>query len=166
MRAARSCTFSGGSGARAAGGMIIAPQWGFRGAPPDTPLVTFVVKRKSPGCRAWQSHALAERLQVGAGTAVPQKPPGRGAERPPSGAVGAKPPKKLPGVHPPAVEREKRGAQRGQHLWCTPSHGGEKPRAAHPLAWERSRAQRTPCEKAGVLSKFTICLSASSICVI
>ena len=26
MRAARSCTFSGGSGARAAGGMIIAPQ--------------------------------------------------------------------------------------------------------------------------------------------
>ena len=96
-----------------------------------TPLVTFVVKRKSPGCRA-------ERLQVGAGTAVPQKPPGRGAERPPSGAVGAKPPKKLPGAHPPAVEREKRGAQRGQHLWCTPSHGGEKPRAAHPLRKSRS----------------------------
>ena len=131
---------SGGSGkrihARAAGGMIIAPQWGFRGAPPDTPLVTFVVKRKSPGCRAWQSHALAERLQVGAGTAVPQKPPGRGAERP--GGCGGKAPKKLPGAHPPAVEREKRGAQRGQHLWCTPSHGGEKPRAAHPLRKSRS----------------------------
>ena len=103
-----------------------------RGCPPlGDSLVTFSSGRKSPGCRA-------ERLQVGAGTAVPQKPPGRGAERPPSGAVGAKPPKKFPGAHPPAVEREKRGAQRGQHLWCTPSHGGEKPRAAHPLRKSRS----------------------------
>ena len=92
-------------------------------------LVTFSSGRKSPGCRA-------ERLQVGAGTAVPQKPPGRGAERP--GGCGGKAPKKLPGAHPPAVEREKRGAQRGQHLWCTPSHGGEKPRAAHPLRKSRS----------------------------
>ena len=123
-------------GVRLAAGGAKHPPRGFRGIPPDTPLVTFVVKRKSPGCRAWQSHDLAERLQVGVGTAVPQKPPR--AERPPSGAVGAKPPKKLPGAHPPAVEREKRGAQRGQHLWCTTSHGGEKPRAAHPLRKSRS----------------------------
>ena len=45
---------SGGSGnaaqRRAAGGMIMPPK-GVQGAPPDTPLVTFVVKRKSPG--AW-----------------------------------------------------------------------------------------------------------------
>ena len=35
---------------RAAGGMIMPPKE-VQGAPPDTPLVTFVVKRKSPG--AW-----------------------------------------------------------------------------------------------------------------
>ena len=38
---------------------------GVQGGPPDTPLVTFVVKRKSPGCRAWLCHALAERLHQG-----------------------------------------------------------------------------------------------------
>ena len=125
-------------GAGTAGGAKRPPRGIPKGAALGAPLVTFPATGKSPGCRAWLCHALAERLQVGAGTAVPQKPPGRGAERPPSGAVGAKPPKKLPGAHPPAVEREKRGAQRGQHLWCTPSHGGEKPRAAHPLRKSRS----------------------------
>ena len=29
------------------------------------------VPQKSPGCRAWQSHALAERLLVGAGLPAP-----------------------------------------------------------------------------------------------
>ena len=67
---------SGGSG-EAAGGMIMPPKGSTqRGCPPlGDSLVTFSSGRKSPGCRA-------ERLQVGAGTAVPQKPPGRGAERP------------------------------------------------------------------------------------
>src|SRR5699024_4378887 len=110
--------------------MIMPPKGSTqRGCPPlGDSLVTFSSGRKSPGCRA-------ERLQVGAGTAVRQKPPGRGAERPPSGAVGAKPPKKLPGAHPPAVEREKRGVQRGQHLWCP------------PLAWEREAARSAPPAK-------------------
>ena len=48
-------------GVRLAAGGAKHPPRGFRGIPPDTPLVTFVVKRKSPGCRAWQGHALAER---------------------------------------------------------------------------------------------------------
>ena len=48
-------------GVRLAAGGAKRPPRGFRGIPPDTPLVTFVVKRKSPGCRAWQGHALAER---------------------------------------------------------------------------------------------------------
>ena len=48
-------------GVRLAAGGAKHPPRGFRGIPPDRPLVTFVVKRKSPGCRAWQGHALAER---------------------------------------------------------------------------------------------------------
>ena len=48
-------------GVRLAAGGAKHPPRGFRGIPPDTPLVTFVVKRKSPGCRAWQGYALAER---------------------------------------------------------------------------------------------------------
>ena len=53
-----------------------------RAAALGAPLVTFPATGKSPGCRAWQSHALAERLQVGAGTTNPAKAPGHGAERP------------------------------------------------------------------------------------
>ena len=83
-----------------------------KGAALGAPLVTFPATGKSPGCRAWQSHALAERLQVGAGTAVPQKPPGRGAERPLMG----------------------RSAEEG----TSPPHMREKPRAAHPLRKSRS----------------------------
>ena len=36
-----------------------------RGAALGAPLVTFPATGKSPGCRAWQSHALAERLHQG-----------------------------------------------------------------------------------------------------
>ena len=46
-----------------------------KGAALGAPLVTFPATGKSPGCRA-------ERLQVGAGTAVPAKTPGCRAERP------------------------------------------------------------------------------------
>ena len=52
---------SGGSGACRRWGDDNSPPTGSRGSAPGTPLVTFVVKRKSPGCRAWQGHALAER---------------------------------------------------------------------------------------------------------
>ena len=38
-------------GVRLAAGGAKHPPRGFRGIPPDTPLVTFVVKRKSPGVR-------------------------------------------------------------------------------------------------------------------
>ena len=76
---------SGGSG-EAAGGMIMPPHGGSGSKPPDTPLVTFVVKRKSPGCRA-------ERLQVGAGTAVRKSPRGAGRSARPRGLWGQSPPR-------------------------------------------------------------------------
>ena len=44
-----------------------------KGAALGAPLVTFPATGKSPGCRAWQSHALAERLPLGVGTTVPQR---------------------------------------------------------------------------------------------
>ncbi len=50
-----------------------------KGAALGAPLVTFPASGKSPGCRA-------ERLHQGSlGLPAPQKPPGRGAERPPRG---------------------------------------------------------------------------------
>ena len=50
-----------------------------KGAALGAPLVTFPATGKSPGCRA-------ERLHQGSlGLPAPQKPPGRGAERPPRG---------------------------------------------------------------------------------
>ena len=56
-----------------------------------TPLVTFVVKRKSPGCRAWQGHALAERLHWRSRDFRPCKiPRGGGAEHPQMGGAEAK----------------------------------------------------------------------------
>ena len=54
---------AGGAGAKSEILFARSPS-GVQGVPPDTPLVTFVVKRKSPGCRAWQSHALAERPHI------------------------------------------------------------------------------------------------------
>ncbi len=106
---------SGGSG-EAAGGMIMPPKGSTqRGCPPlGDSLVTFSSGRKSPGCRA-------ERLQVGAGTIVPQKPPGRGAERP---LMGRSAEDGAPA--PPRMGR-----------WA-PTLGREKPRAAHPLRKSRS----------------------------
>ena len=55
---------AGGAGAKSETLFARSPS-GVQGGPPDTPLVTFVVKRKSPGCRAWLCHALAERLHQG-----------------------------------------------------------------------------------------------------
>ena len=55
---------AGGAGANSETLFARSPS-GVQGGPPDTPLVTFVVKRKSPGCRAWLCHALAERLHQG-----------------------------------------------------------------------------------------------------
>ena len=52
-----------------------------KGAALGAPLVTFVVKRKSPGCRAWQGHALAERPLVG--SAEGQRPSHIGPRRGP-----------------------------------------------------------------------------------
>ena len=52
-----------------------APHGSSGGAPPDTPLVTFVVKRKSPGCRAERLHQEAQELPA------PQKISGCRAER-------------------------------------------------------------------------------------
>ncbi len=54
---------AGGAGAKSETLFARSPS-GVQGVPPDTPLVTFVVKRKSPGCRAWQGHALAERPHI------------------------------------------------------------------------------------------------------
>ena len=60
-----------------------------KGAALGAPLVTFPASGKSPGCRAWQSHALAERLQVGAGTTSPaRKSPGAWGGAPIHGAAG------------------------------------------------------------------------------
>ena len=54
----------------------LGPPQGVQGYSPGAPLVTFPATGKSPGCRAWQSHALAERLQVGAGATSPAKAAG------------------------------------------------------------------------------------------
>ena len=54
----------------------LGPPQGVQGRSPGAPLVTFPATGKSPGCRAWQSHALAERLQVGAGATSPAKAAG------------------------------------------------------------------------------------------
>ena len=93
----------------------------------------------------------------------------KGGYTPFAGGPGTR---RFPGVSLPTFStresRPGRGAER-------PLMGRSAEDGAEPLlAWgdgpqpsgERSPAQRTPCEKAGVLSKFTICLSASSICVI
>ena len=56
---------SGGSDAKRRWGDDNSPPAGSRGSAPGTPLVTFVVKRKSPGCRAERLH------QVGAGADSP-----------------------------------------------------------------------------------------------
>ena len=84
----------------------------------------------------------------------PAKAPGARGGAPALGGCGGKAPQEAPGCPPTRGRKRKTGSAEG----AAP--------LVHPLAWERSRAQRTPCEKAGVLSKFTICLSASSICVI
>ena len=73
-----------------------------KGAALGAPLVTFPATGKSPGCRAWQSHALAERLHwwtlgLPAGATSrgyqPRKSPGvEGRSAPSLGAVGAVPP--------------------------------------------------------------------------
>ena len=88
LRAAQSFSFSGGSNACVAGGMIMPPKGSTqRGIPPlGDSLVTFSSGRKLPGARggapawwvqelsapqkppgrqAWQGHALAERLLWG-----------------------------------------------------------------------------------------------------
>ena len=63
-----------------------------------TPLVTFVVKRKSPGCRAWQSHALAERLHWRNRDFRPCKiPRGGGAEHPLMGSAEGQRPSHIVG---------------------------------------------------------------------
>ena len=95
---------AGGAGAKSVSLFARSPSRG-PGVPPGESLVTFFSKRKSPGCRAWQSHALAERLHIRGGRghqplqnlfgeegrsacwwvqglAAPHKFPGRGAERP------------------------------------------------------------------------------------
>ena len=84
----------------------------------------------------------------------PVKAPGARGGAPALGGCGGKAPQEAPGCPHTRGRKRKTGSTEG----AAP--------LVHPLAWERSRAQRTPCEKAGVLSKFTICLSASSICVI
>ena len=71
---------AGGAGAKSEILFARSPS-GVQGVPPDTPLVTFVVKRKSPGCRAWQGHALAERPLVG--SAEGQRPSHIGPRRGP-----------------------------------------------------------------------------------
>ncbi len=64
-----------------------APQGGSEGAPPDTPLVTFVVKRKSPGARG------GAPASVSAGTTSPAKSSqGLGRSALPMGVVGAEGP--------------------------------------------------------------------------
>ena len=63
--------------ALASAARAVTPHWGIpKGAALGDSLVTFSSGRKSPGCRAWQSHALAERLQVGAGATSPAKAAG------------------------------------------------------------------------------------------
>ena len=54
-----------------------------KGAALGAPLVTFPATGKSPGCRAWLCHALAERLHSGSQelTAL-QNPPGGGGAKP------------------------------------------------------------------------------------
>ena len=60
-------------GAGTAGGAKRPPQGIPKGAALGAPLVTFPATGKSPGCRAWLCHALAERLPLGVGTTVPQR---------------------------------------------------------------------------------------------
>ena len=85
-------------GVRLAAGGAKHPPRGFRGIPPDTPLVTFVVKRKSPGCRAWQGHALAERLHWRSRDFRPCKiPRGGGAEHPLMGSAEGQRPSHIVG---------------------------------------------------------------------
>ena len=76
----KSVCFCGTSPSRGCGlpqGERSVPLGGFQRAQPlARPLVTFPATGKSPGCRAWLCHALAERLQVGAGTTSPVKAPG------------------------------------------------------------------------------------------
>ena len=62
---------------------------GVQGGPPDTPLVTFVVKRKSPGVEgrsapSWGvQRGSAPRISGHAGAPVPAKKPPRGTAVPP-----------------------------------------------------------------------------------
>ena len=119
--------FLGGAARRAAGGMIIAPHGGSGGIPPDTPLVTFVVKRKSPGCRAWQGHALAERPLVG--SAEGQRPSHIGPRR------GPRPCKAPEGDRsPPSTYTPKRTKS------CIPTCNPGK---------EKNKKRKPPCFSAG-----------------
>ena len=86
-----------------------------RGIPKGTalgaPLVTFPATGKSPGCRA-------ERLQVGAGTAVPQKPPGwRGGAPSSRGLWGPLAPTSgsAEGQRPSHRQAESRGEKGGKY---------------------------------------------------
>ena len=67
-------------GVRLAAGGAKHPPRGFRGIPPDTPLVTFVVKRKSPGAPSMaRPCSRGAPASVGAGATCPCKiPPGAG----------------------------------------------------------------------------------------
>ena len=124
-------TLSGGSDAKRRWGdgtekwntFQSAPPTGSRGSAPGTPLVTFVVKRKSPGCRAWQGHALAERPLVG--SAEGQRPSHIGSRR------GPRPCKKAPrgDRRPPSTYTPKRTKS------CIPTcnPGREKSKKGSPL---------------------------------
>ena len=97
-----------------------------KGAALGAPLVTFPASGKSPGCRAWQSHALAERLQVGAGTTSPAKAPGAPSMARPC-SRGAPALGSAEGAQPPRiVKQELRGgapAQSSPFVWDIQKRG-------------------------------------------
>ena len=78
---------AGGAGAKSETLFARSPS-GVQGVPPDTPLVTFVVKRKSPGVEgrsapSWGvQRGSAPRISWAAGAPAPAKPP-RGTAVPP-----------------------------------------------------------------------------------
>ncbi len=117
-----------------------------------TPLVTFVVKRKSPGCRAERLHQEAQELPA------PQKSPGAGQSACISGdagtlvpakASGAEAPKRN-GVHkfhvvpPPArsaiIERTERKREFGGNERCLLSNSMTLKKS---IGWAKSKS--TPC---------------------
>ena len=90
------------------------PLRGSRSAALGAPLVTFVVKRKSPGCRAWQGHALAERPHiVGRRGPRPCKAP-EGDRSPPSTYT----PKRTKSCTPTCNRQGKNLPSAGKNLRC------------------------------------------------